>query len=142
MVDGASWDNWFGGGSRRIVGECAGTIDKSVPWDALARESDELEGGVGRADIADISDEVVPLCADAAAILINIVPAAGGSVDAVGHAVGAFEVEPDEADALTEDVVVDLVIGTVNLCGYGVSGRGVGGHFFADGHCLCCSLTE
>ena len=67
--------------------------------------------------------------------MVNFVPAAGGSVDGVGHAVGAFEVEPDEADALTEDVVVDLVVGTVDLSGCGLSGRGVGGHLFADGHC-------
>lgn len=40
--------------------------------------------------------------------------------------------ESDDAYTLAEDVVVDLVEGTVDLHGCGLCGRGVGGALFAD----------
>jgi hypothetical protein len=70
---------------------------------------------------------------NATTVLVDFVLTANSSGVRVRHASTALEVEPDEADALAQDVVVDLVVGTVDLNGGRSSRRDVGGGLRAGG---------
>ncbi len=83
--------------------------------------------GVGGTDVAGFPDEVVAYGADASSILVYLVFATGGGGTAVGDTVAAHEVVADDAHALAEDIIVDLVVGAGDGDGLWARGRrGVG----------------
>lgn len=143
LVDGADGVLGRGRGGGRDVDLGAGAVDEDVAVDAGAGEGGEVVGGVGGTDIAELADEVEAEGADAAAVLVDLVASAGGDDVVVGDAVGALEVEADDANALAEDVVVDLVIGAGDGGGGGASGcLNVGGGGVAGLHSRGRSVAE
>jgi hypothetical protein len=123
LVDGTDGVLGCGRGDGRDVDLSARAVDEDVAVDAGAGEGREVVSRVGGADIAQSADEVEAEGADAAAVLVDFVASANGDDVVVGDTVGALEVEADDANALAEDVVVDLVIGAGN----GGGGRAGGG---------------
>lgn len=119
LVDGASGGSRNGGGSRRGVGQDAVSVEQLVAGNAEAGEGGQVVGGVGGADITGRADEEEALSAGTAAVLVDLILPAGGSGDGIFDAVAAFEVVADDAHALAEDVVVDLIIGAGDLHGGG-----------------------
>lgn len=114
LVDGAGWWGWDWCWSWRVVGEGACSVDESVSGDARAGERGEVISGVGRADIASRSNEEESLSAGASSILVDLILTANGSRIAISNTVTSLKVISDDADALTENIVVDLIIGTSN----------------------------
>jgi hypothetical protein len=99
----------------------SGLVD--VALGALAGEGGDDIGGVGGADIAESTDEEESIGADAAFVAVYLVSATDGVAFDVGIAGTIGHVVPQDADALAEDVVVDLVDGASDGGG-DRSGRG------------------
>lgn len=114
MVDGAGGWGWNWGWGWRVVGKGAGSVDEGVAGDARAGERCEVIGGVGRADVAIFTNEEESLSAGTPSILVDLILTANGSRIAISNTVASLEVISDDADALTENIVVDLIIGTSN----------------------------
>lgn len=55
------------------------------------------------------------MCADTTAILIDLILAASSIGYSISDAITTLEVITEDADALTEDIVIDLIVGTVDL---------------------------
>lgn len=126
MVDSTGGDYGSRRLGRRVIDLTAFSSFEDVALGALAGKSAEDVGGVGRADIAESSDEIESLGTDAALVTIYLISSAGriildvGVADAVGHVV------PQDANAFAKDVVIDLIDGAVDSCGGGSScGRDV-----------------
>lgn len=134
LVESAGRWHWDWRWCRWDIGQCAGAIDQDISRDAETGQSGKVVCRVGRANITGTSNEEESLRAGTAAILVDLVLAASGSGYSIGHAVTTLEVVPDDADALTEDVVVDLVEGAGDLDGRGTRG----GRYVVGG--LCSSM--
>lgn len=143
LIESAGGDHWTRSRSRRLVGKDAEAVEKSVSWDADAGKSGQIVSRVRGTHIAGRSNQEKSLGAGAASILIDLVLSAGGGGDSIGNAVAAFEVISDETDALTEDVVVDLIIGTGDLDGRRTgSWDGVCGRLRSSSHSVGRSVTK
>jgi hypothetical protein len=96
---------------RSYVAKSAFSLYKIVSGCADACCSIEVVGGIGRADITAASDQKISNCADASAILVNLIFSAYWLNYLVRDAHVIDKVVPNDADALAENVVVDLVCG-------------------------------
>lgn len=119
MVESTFWDDggWSDGCWVVDLTALAGLV--AVALGALAGESADDVGRVGRADIAEPSYEVVTLGADASFISVDLVSAAGGLIVNVRVADALCHVVAQDADAFAEDIIVDLVEGAINNARYG-----------------------
>lgn len=95
-----------------------------VSGDAGAGEGFEVVGGVGRADIAGLLDEVVSDGADASVVLVYLVLSTDGGGFAVLDALTSHEVIADDADALAQNIIVYLVEWASDGHWFRPSGRG------------------
>lgn len=81
--------------------------------------------------------------AGAASILVDLVLSTGSSRNSVGNASASFEVIADDANTLTKNVVIDLIIGASNLYGSWSSGRcSVGGSLRSNSSSLFRSISK
>lgn len=117
--------DWWGsrGHWRRGVDAGAVAVKKGITFDALAAERVDVVGGVGFAGVTLVTDEIVAKVADASAILVDFVGAANwGSAE--GNAFVSSHVVAEDADALAENVVIDLQVGAVDFNWVGSLGFG------------------
>jgi hypothetical protein len=114
LVDGAGGRSWNWSWSWRVVWHGTGSIDEGVSGDARAGERGEVIGGVGRADVAIRSNKEESLSAGASSILVDLILTTNGSRIAISNTVASLEVISDDADTLTENIIVYLIIGTGN----------------------------
>ena len=111
--------SWLG----RSVRKDTLSVDQLVPRDADARKSGQIVGRIWRADITGGSNEEEALSTATSTVPVDLILTACRSRHSIEHAVTALEVESLQTDALTQDIVVDLVIGAADLHGRGISGR-------------------
>lgn len=114
MINGAGGWGWNWCWCWWCVRKNAESIEKSVSGDTRARECGKIVGGVRRTDVTSRSNEEESLSAGTPSILVDLILTANGSRIAINNTVTSLKVISNDADALTENIVVDLIIGTGN----------------------------
>jgi len=98
----------------RNPSKSAFSLNKDIALSTVAAGCSEVVSGVGRADIADSSDEVEAMIAFASLISVDFISATDGVLRVELVAVSIFHVEAQDTDTFTENIVVDLVGGAAD----------------------------
>lgn len=117
------WGYWWL--RRRNPFSSAFSLDEDVAGSTIAAESVKSVGGVGRADLTDGSNEEETIGAFAPLIDIYLILSADGVVRVELDTLSTLHVVAEDTDTFTEDVVVYLVDGTVDVAYLGGSWGGV-----------------
>ena len=117
------WGYWWL--RRRNPFSSAFSLDENVAGSTIAAESVKSVGGVGRADLTDGSNEEETIGAFAPLIDIYLILSADGVVRVELDTLSTLHVVAEDTDTFTEDVVVYLVDGTVDVACLGGSWGGV-----------------
>ena len=98
-----------------------------VALDAVAGKSTNIVSGVRRADVTYSLDAIIAIVTDAPLISVDFVSIADGVVRVERMALSVLPVVADDTDTLTEDIIVDLIVGAIDLLRFRISHwRGVG----------------
>ena len=115
FIDFALRDGWLRRFNGRLVDLSAYPLDESVSLSAFAGKGVEDVGGVGRTNMTDSTDQVIPFITNASLIFVYLVLSADRVLRVIWITNAAVHVVPSDADTLAKDIVVDLVSGTVYL---------------------------